>query len=321
MPNSYIALVSFISLLQHVENMKIFPSLSISNKKVSADKNALDSALEAKNDQKPIVTPNGKLLNSASKSKKIVATILAVTSLLGIVSAEQPDQSIKKEASETVQNSKNTNGFFDDKTGFFNEDSANTVFAPQPSLENPLEVGFFKEHAIHDDLNNDFAAEPLQDNSKLVDTKPNNQRNFKGATVDDLRKEFGDPKEDTALKAVDNAPKPFKAIMASLDAGHKEEAFAYAKQYARYLRNVTKLTNDVVNLSGLAMEREGIVPAKKVGPKGDGNPYRYLLDQDYMREEDVKGAGLPSTGTNAQAKKMIDQALAEVDSGNVKEGN
>ncbi|RIL04601.1 MAG: hypothetical protein DCC75_12455, partial [Proteobacteria bacterium] len=48
-----------------------------------------------------------------------------------------------------------------------------------------------------------------------------------------LMKQFGDPSGQSTLQVADNAPVPFKGMMAALEAGRDDLAFSYARQYAR----------------------------------------------------------------------------------------
>ena len=96
---------------------------------------------------------------------------------------------------------------------------------------------------------------------------------------DELRAEFGDPSEAHPVLAKDDAPKPFRAMMAAMNKGENKLAYDYAKQYVRYVQDLNRSNMRAVGLSQLAMVREGLLSEADV--INSVNPEdRKFLDQD-----------------------------------------
>lgn len=101
--------------------------------------------------------------------------------------------------------------------------------------------------------------------------------------------EYGDPDVDAPIKAQDNAPKPFKAMMAAMQAGDDDLAFKYARQWVRHVNNVKKNSSDIMNLTQIAMESEGMLP-----PGATENLPNYsLLEKELAEQERLASAGDP----------------------------
>jgi|GEM_PF-6658254 len=60
--------------------------------------------------------------------------------------------------------------------------------------------------------------------------------------------QFGDPTKEVPLRTVDNAPTPFKGMMAALDAGDEGLAQQYAQQFQRYNEKLQRSNLTAVNM-------------------------------------------------------------------------
>ena len=104
---------------------------------------------------------------------------------------------------------------------------------------------------------------------------------------DELRAEFGDPSEVHPVLAKNDAPKPFRAMMAAMNKGEDKLAYDYAKQYVRYVQDLNRSNMRAVGLSQLAMVREGLISEGDV--INSVNPEdRKLLDQDIKEHLDAE---------------------------------
>ncbi len=107
------------------------------------------------------------------------------------------------------------------------------------------------------------------------------------AVHDELVKQHGDPKLDPPINVVDNAPKPFKAMMAALDAGDDQLAFSYARQYVRYLKRLQDRTGKVMGFVGLAGEREKMFGENEWQSSEQFDKYRGVLEKDLEQEPEL----------------------------------
>jgi len=76
---------------------------------------------------------------------------------------------------------------------------------------------------------------------------------------EDVLKAYGDPTKDAPVLAQDNAPKPFKAMMAAFETGDDQLAYQYARQWVRYMGNIQKRTQRVVEAAKAAQQGEAIL--------------------------------------------------------------
>lgn len=211
---------------------------------------------------------------SQDRSKQIV-TLSGVVFVL-LLGAVSPTFGLTEGGHKSVQNEKNTNGFFPSEQKWFDEGTAKTVFAPELNKAESPDVGFYQERKPREELEDDsFALNPSPDKTK---------KDFRGASQDDIVATFGDPEKDAALTPVENAPTPFRAMMAAMDAGQEDLAYRYARQYVRHIRNLQNRTRSVNEFTSLALEREGVVPPSA----NKTNPYRYLLEKDLGDEESIE---------------------------------
>ena len=126
---------------------------------------------------------------------------------------------------------------------------------------------------------------------------------------------YGDPSKDAPVLAIDNAPKPFKGLLASLDAGDEDMAFRYARQYVRHLRNLQERSEKVVSYTGLAMEREGLAGAEDWQTSPEFSKDREVLERNILQDAQKEKGDLSKTQNVSPqtilAKQLIARAEAE----------
>jgi len=109
--------------------------------------------------------------------------------------------------------------------------------------------------------------------------------------VERIIQEYGDPSEPTPVKAVDTAPKPYRAMLEALNAGDEQLAFRYAVKYVRYMRDLEKVTGQAVALEGQAMMREGLLPPGSWPSDPQYRQYHYLQNVEVGAAKDGSAGG------------------------------
>lgn len=135
-----------------------------------------------------------------------------------------------------------------------------------------------------------------------------------------ILQQFGDPSVPVPVRAIENAPLPFKGLIAAVEAGDDELAFQYAKQYSRYMEGVRRTSARAVSLTGLAMEGQGYV--EEGGWTGAPQLYedRALLEKDLSREKGNRNRGENPgavTAVDAKVRALVERAKQET----LSEGN
>lgn len=165
---------------------------------------------------------------------------------------------------------------------------------------------------------------PFADPIKLTNPRPinflnpisgeaNDDENPEEVKAEDARdrivREFGKPDEDDRILGEEKAPKPFKAMLAALQAGDKGLAFQYGRRYVRYLNNVKELSRTAADIAGLGAEIEGSRPRQDHSE--DPDPGGYL--EIYKRElnETVKNESA-ILALNPEARELLGQVRQEV---------
>ncbi len=110
------------------------------------------------------------------------------------------------------------------------------------------------------------------------------------ALKEKILSEHGDPKIDPPVNVVENAPKPFKAMMAALEAGEDQLAFSYARQYVRYLKRLQDRTGKVMGFVGLAGEREKMFAENDWQTSQQYDKYRGVLEKDIEQNPAESGS-------------------------------
>jgi hypothetical protein len=143
----------------------------------------------------------------------------------------------------------------------------------------------------------------LQDGKPFDPTKPP-PFDSRTASPEQLVAFYGNPNQDAPLTPDEKAPVPYKAMMAAMDSGNEKLAYQYARQYVRYMRNMSDRVGRTVQMQEVAVEREGIRPGNV-----QNNPYTKLLEADLESEESSNE--LSVAGLDPKAQRMIRQAQAE----------
>jgi hypothetical protein len=228
-----------------------------------------------------------------------VSVVLAASLFIAnFVHAELPQQEQARGA-DGVQNEKNTNGFFPSDIVWFNDGAATTVFSKEPEKSDSPSVGFYQEQKpkptevpIVQQIGVQAGAhDPMK--PPPFDTRK--------ASSEQLLAYYGSPSDETPLTPDEKAPIPFKAMMAAMDSGNDKLAYQYARQYIRYMRNMSDRVGKTVQMQELAVEREGIRPGRV-----EGNPYVKLLEEDLVSEETKKE--LSFDGLDPQAQRLLRKA-------------
>lgn len=158
---------------------------------------------------------------------------------------------------------------------FYPKDAAKTVFVSEVKMTKGLEIGYYKDQAekVSAEIKN---PEKKLDQAVEVEQSDQDEKD----PVAKILKEYGDPTAEAAINAKSDAPKPFKAMMAALEAGDEKLAFQYSKQYTRYLNRVQERVNKVTGLVGIAMESQGML-----GEDDWQNSPRYAETRSAVAEE------------------------------------
>ena len=117
---------------------------------------------------------------------------------------------------------------------------------------------------------------------------------------DDVLKTYGDPTKDAPVLAQENAPKPFKAMMAAFETGDDQLAYQYARQWVRYMGNLQKRTLRVVEAAKAAQQGEAVL--------SDTAPESNRLRQMIVNDNANLAANL-----DPRAQAILKQAEADED--------
>ena len=207
---------------------------------------------------------------------------------------------------EPKSNGKTVDDFYGNRDPFFPKDSAATTFAKETTLGDSLSMGTFDDTAGKRTKPTPQAASDKNAKSDFVDGK------FKNPYPKDkegIVSAFGDPSEDTPLKAIDNAPTPFKAMMASIQAGDSELAFAYARQYVRYMKGVQGSMKAVDKMTNAAMQMEGMAEPSE-DESVDDPEFKKLMNKDLEKVRGQSDDGLYIAKMNPAVQEMLERAEA-----------
>ena len=177
-----------------------------------------------------------------------------------------------------------------------------------------LSLGFVAHAAAADSLgtfyNTNFAKTPLLDGDPEKSEEKPDAPQLEEETQNKLFEQYGDPAIDPPINVVENAPKPFKAMMAAMEAGDDDTAFKYAKQYVRYLRNLNERTTKVMGFTKYAMQSEGMADSSPAGVPEVFKQFQSTFQKD--QAEQTPGSGQVRT-LNDRAKDILARAEMEED--------
>lgn len=178
-----------------------------------------------------------------------------------------------------IQNEKNTNAFFPADVQWFEDGAASTIFQAEPEASESPNVGFYQERRVQE---NDFQMQHAAMNGE--GKRPFDARNAK---PEDIVREFGNPNEEAPLNPVENAPTPFKGLMAAIDSGNQDLAYQYARQYVRHLKNLQNRSKVVSDFTKLAMSQEA--QAEQSQNQGETDP---VLSESELENLDPRARAL-----------------------------
>jgi len=178
----------------------------------------------------------------------------------------------------------------DNVLNFYTKDAALTIFGDEAETTATPELGYApvvssrkSEEKLSDKKEAAKKVEAPEKNSKAVTTEEV-RAEFK--TSKDILDKFGDPEADISIPGRDDAPLPFRGMMAALEVDNRELAQKYARQYVRYLKRVQNKTDKVMAVVNKAMGDEGMTPTNT--PKAEDNlePTKTVeQDEEKLREE------------------------------------
>ncbi|MCB0318584.1 MAG: hypothetical protein KDD56_07490 [Bdellovibrionales bacterium] len=164
-----------------------------------------------------------------------------------------------------------------DKNNFFELNVSRHIFSGEVVLKPAERYQHFKK------VNLESAKHQVNPEELSADLK-------KLSPAEEVVAEYGDPSISQPVLAKEDAPKPFRAMMAAMQKGEDKLAYEYAKQYVRYIQDLNHSNMRAVGLSQLAMVREGLIAESdvinSVSPKD-----KELLNQDIknqLKAEEVK---------------------------------
>lgn len=202
---------------------------------------------------------------------------------------------------------------------FFQKDSARDVLPASVLVSDESGIEYFlPQHAP-------ATPTPTEDRFNIDLKLASDVKPAQPATAQKILTEYGDPSTDAPVAPVENAPKPFKAMLAALNAGERELAFQYARQYARYTRDLKDKNTYMTGLIGKGMEVEGVLPANswasspqfhEIGQLAEES----LANQKAAEEEAKRMRELEVSTLNPEQLAMLEKAKEEVDWGPRQEG-
>lgn len=239
-----------------------------------------------------LLADDTSLLFAPPPMQKQVGFVSPAAQKVPAVSSAQPQRIVRPPAPKVI-GGQGVNDMFSDLEPIFPSGSADTTFKPPVAINKAPEFGSFAEEGhkqtkpISVDRQPDGVAEKI--------TPQNSQ---------EILSQFGDPEIETPVQAQENAPVPFKGMMAALQVGDKELAYRYARQYIRYVNRVQDRASTALNLQRLAKEREGYTPPGS----NIENPEHGLLEKDIAGSEEQETEKARIASLDAGTLKLLEEA-------------
>ncbi|MGI6679977.1 MAG: hypothetical protein ACOX3T_00545 [Bdellovibrionota bacterium] len=172
---------------------------------------------------------------------------------------------------------------------FFTQGSAKSIFLPEAKVTEKQDLQYFKEKK---EIKKD-SSKTSRDEELIAETKNESLEN--NSLVKNEEKEltpsgkilakYGNPEEDLTYYPENNAPAPFKGIMAALQIGDEDLAFRYAKQYINYTAKESDLVGKTIAFQKLALEGTGRAEEGRFSNDSDVVQYKYLLEKEKELKE------------------------------------
>lgn len=178
----------------------------------------------------------------------------------------------------------------DNVRNFYSKDSARNVFGNEVETTATPELGFEPaentSHRSEKPALQPVALKPEVAGPEIPAMKVATTKNIQ--TPSDILKIFGDPDADITIPGRDDAPLPFKGMMAALETGDQALAQKYARQYVRYLKRVQSKTDKVMAIVSKAMGDEGMVKPPEAMPSEESDAEKLVneaQDEAKLRED------------------------------------
>lgn len=195
---------------------------------------------------------------------------------------------------------------------FYKKNTVRNVFEGKVELETSPEIQHFPVRRVRLVPKTPPDKAPLKEESAPPPSSKSEPATAQGGALsvrDTLVSEYGDPALDPEIPVVKDAPTPFRAMMASLDAGEDELAFQYARQYVRHVRNLQERGNRVVGLIGQGLEREGLLE-----PGSWQSAPQYARDRNLLEQDQNKIASNNSNSKlDEKTRALLEKATAAED--------
>ncbi len=117
---------------------------------------------------------------------------------------------------------------------------------------------------------------------------------------------YGSPDEATPIKPQKDSPEPYKAFTEALASGDEDLAYAYARKFVRYQRDLQEMQSKMVEIQGKAMLKEGVLSPDSWAMSNEYDESAHLLANDL--ENTNKSYELEIPGG---AKAMLEEVRAE----------
>ncbi len=148
-------------------------------------------------------------------------------------------------------------------------------------------------------------------NINLQSGENKNPNTATSATVESIIAQYGDPKENFPVSPVESAPKPFKGMITAWNAGQPELAYHYARQYARYTRDLKDNNFTMTGLIGKAMEAEGMLPTNSWASSPQFSEISRLAEEQNASENEAAKLLNPAENLEISSLTPDQQALLE----------
>ncbi len=192
------------------------------------------------------------------------------------------------------------NTFAGQSKAFFEKGSAKSVFLPKSKLAKQQKLEYFRQREDQEENNqNNISAKSNQESLESTNTNQEPSKNLANNLNDDASQkdlspsqkvinQFGDPEKDVTYYPENNAPLPFKGMIAALQAGDDALAFKYAKQFVNYSSKEKEIVNKTIAFQKLAMEGLGKAKEGYFSNDSDMAEYKYLLEDELKKKEEEK---------------------------------
>lgn len=169
-----------------------------------------------------------------------------------------------------------------------NGSSIQNVFSERPDLGSAPELKYFPEpKKVYEFPEEEEQEQPAETPNKSEATDPKSlaEQRKPLRNKEDIIEVYGDPSESQPVLAQADAPAPFQAMMHAMNLGDQKLAFAYARKYVRYIRDLRNNNRDVVGLIAKSYEREGVEDGEGWTGAAEFDRYNKLLEEDIAEEK------------------------------------